>query len=272
MLFNKKFEQQQIGDVCLANGQVSFKGVRLNVYCFEIDGILIDSGSYSLLEQFKPFFNQAQIDKVMITHFHEDHTGGANYLQDTFQVPIYLNAATIDECSQKADYPLYRKLFWGKRPAFKAQAIGKTFHSRSATWDVIETPGHAKDHLSFLNRQTGQLFTGDLYVTPKTKVILREESVPTIISSLERVLTYDFGEMFCCHAGYVENGRKALTNKLENLQELRHRIQVLREEGLTINEINERLFEKKYPITRFSLGEWDSKHIITSVLQNTSLQ
>lgn len=65
----------------------------------------------------------------------------------------------------------------------------KLFHIH-ATWDVIETPGHAIDHLAFLNRETGQLFTGDLYCQEMTKVILREESIPTIIESLKRVLTF----------------------------------------------------------------------------------
>src|SRR5690625_2901796 len=52
-------------------------------------------------------------------------------------------------------------LFWGKRRPFQAKPIGQTFNSRNATWDVIETPGHTKDHLSFLNQETGQLFTED---------------------------------------------------------------------------------------------------------------
>ncbi|MEK4229115.1 MBL fold metallo-hydrolase [Solibacillus sp. FSL H8-0538] len=268
MLFKKKFNENKIGNIRLGNGSIQFQRIRLNVYSFEVDGVLIDAGAHSLLQQFKPFFSEADVDQVIITHYHEDHTGCAKYLQDTYGYPVYMNEMTIPECQLKADYPLYRKLFWGARPAFGAQPIGKTFESRSATWDVIDTPGHAKDHLAFLNRETGQLFTGDLYVSPKTKVILREESVPTIIDSLERVLTFDFEEAFCCHAGYIENGRQALTNKLDYLLELQHRVQGLRAEGLSENEIHEQLFSKKYPITRVSFGEWDSKHIVASILKN----
>lgn len=268
VLFKKKFERSEFGNVRMGNGSVRLQAVNLNVYAFETDGILIDTGSFTLLEQFKGFFEEVDFEKVVITHAHEDHTGGASYLQQQYGTSIYMNEMSINECMKKANYPFYRKVFWGKRPAFTAEAIGETFESRNASWDVIETPGHSKDHLSFLNCETGQLFTGDLYVTPKTKVILREESIPTIISSLERVLTNDFEEVFCCHAGYVKDGRKALSRKLEYLLEMRDKIQLLREEGLTEKEINEQLF-KKYPITRLSLGEWDSKHIVTSVLKNT---
>src|SRR5690606_7511166 len=99
---------------------------------------------------------------------------------------------TIASCAQPADYPLYRKLFWGKRKPFHARAMPETFQSRTAAWDVIDTPGHAHDHKAFLNRDTGQLFTGDLFVNERTKVVLAEENIPDIIKSLDRVLKYDF--------------------------------------------------------------------------------
>src|SRR5699024_12566035 len=88
----------------------------------------------------------------------------------------YMSEIKREYCMTKADYPLYRKIFWGKRKPFRAEPIGETFTSRNATWKVIKTPGHAIDHLAFLNKETGQLFTGDLYCQEKTKVILREES------------------------------------------------------------------------------------------------
>src|SRR5699024_7136234 len=204
--------------------------------------------------------------QVMITHYHEDHTGGAGFLQKNFGLPLYMNEITIDDCARKANYPLYRKIFWGRRRPFQAEPIAETFTSRNAVWDVIETPGHTKDHLSFLNRQTGQLFSGDLYVHPQTKVILREESMPRIMQSIKKVLDYDFGEMFCCHAGYVKNGRQALTEKLNYLRELEEKIHTLHQQGCSAPEIQSKIFKKKYPITLFSMGEWNTTHVITSFL------
>lgn len=266
MLLKKKSERAVSGDVQILNGFVSFQGVRLNVYSFAVDGLLIDTGSQSLIEEFKPFFAEVDVDQVVITHHHEDHTGGAAYIQKTFGWPVFIHEMSVAICQKKASYPLYRKLFWGKRAPFTPQALGKTITSRSATWDVIATPGHAADHVAFYNRKTKQLFTGDLYVTPKTKVVLRDESIPTIIASLEHVLTYDFDEVFCCHAGYVQNGRAALQKKLDYLYELREKVYTLQKEGLSVSEMNNELFGKKYPIVKFSGGEWDSKHIITSIL------
>ncbi|MFS0690057.1 MBL fold metallo-hydrolase [Sporosarcina sp. 179-K 8C2 HS] len=256
----------EISNVRFVNGVVRLNNVKLNVHCFETDGVLIDTGSQSLAEEFKAFFAQADVDKVVITHAHEDHSGGAQYLQSELNLPIFMNEMAINDCARKADYPFYRKFFWGRRKPFEAQPIGETFRSRNADWTVIATPGHAKDHLAFLNKEEGQLFSGDLYIHPKTKLILRDESIPTIISSLEKALSYDFGELFCCHAGYVKDGRMALQKKLAYLQELRENTLALRKKGYEVQEIHARLFTKKYPITYFSFGEWNSIHIVRSIL------
>lgn len=177
----------------------------------------------------------------------------------------------LQSISPPRNVPLYRQLFWGRRQPFSAQAVEGTFQSRNASWHVLNTPGHSRDHLAFLNQEIGQLFSGDLYVNPKTKVILREESLPTIMRSIEHVLTYDFDEMFCCHAGYVKDGRQTMTNKLENLKELEEKILSLHKQGYTNKEIQKTIFPKTYPITYFSLGEWDTMHVINSFINERNI-
>ncbi|MGM9988155.1 MAG: MBL fold metallo-hydrolase, partial [Bacillaceae bacterium] len=258
VFLKKKAELGEKDGVAYLNGKVKFQGVSLNVHSYLVDGVLIDTGAQSLHTHFEAFIDKTDFEQVMLTHFHEDHTGCAAYVEKTKKLPIYLSEKTIDYCTQRADYPLYRQLFWGRRKPFHAYAMPETFTSRHATWDVIDTPGHAFDHKAFLNRETGQLFTGDLYVNERTKVVLAEESIPTIIHSLERVLTYDFQDVFCSHAGFVENGRIALQRKLDYLLSIQHDVLTLQKEGHSAEVIRHKLFPKKYPITKFSSGEWDS--------------
>jgi endoribonuclease LACTB2 len=267
MLFKKGFAQQTMNGVQMGNGTVSFRGVKLNVHCFFTDGVLIDTGARSLEKLFKPFFKQLAIEKVVMTHFHEDHTGCAAFLQEELQLPLYMNDIMIPYCQKKADYPFYRQVFWGRRKPFLAEPIGETFQSQNATWKVIQTPGHAIDHVAFLNEVTGQLFTGDLYCQEKTKVVLREENIPVLIDSLTNILTYDFEEVFCNHAGPLKNGRTALKRKLDYLLELQGKILKLHDEGKTPEEINNTLFPRKYPIMYFSSGEWDSIHIVNTIIE-----
>jgi len=58
MFVKKGFKQQTINDVGIGNGTVEFQGVKLNVQCFVVDGVLIDTGAKSLEKEFKPFFKQ----------------------------------------------------------------------------------------------------------------------------------------------------------------------------------------------------------------------
>ena len=272
MLFKKESHTDEKNGVSWLNGRVQFQSIALNVHSYLVDGVLIDTGGQSLFKQFKAFIDEADFDKVMLTHYHEDHTGNAAYIGKTKNVPIYLSGKTMDYCTQKADYPLYRKLFWGKRKPFHAEPMPETFQSRNATWDVIDTPGHAHDHKAFLNRNTGHLFTGDLYVSPRTKLVLAEEDVPTIIRSLERVLTYDFDNIFCSHAGYIEDGRQAIERKRENLLSVQHDVLALKNEGKPAGVIRKELFPKKYPITKISGGEWDSLHIVNSIMNENGFR
>lgn len=272
MFLKKKSSLGEKNGVSYLNGEVRFQSVSLNVYNYLVDGVLIDTGAQSLHTFFESFIDQGDFDQVMLTHFHEDHTGCAAYIEKTKICPIFLDEKTIGYCTQRADYPLYRQLFWGRRKPFQAQAMPKTFLSRNAAWDVIDTPGHAHDHKAFLNRETGQLFTGDLYVSEKTKVALAEESIPDIIQSLDRVLTYDFQDVFCNHAGFVEDGRAALNRKLDYLLSIQHDVITLHNEGVSPRVICEKLFPKKYPIIKFSSGEWNSLHIVTSILNEYILE
>lgn len=268
MLLKKRADSGEKNGVSFLNGQVQFQGVSLNVYTYVIDGVLIDTGAQSLRKHFEEFIDKSDFDQVMLTHYHEDHTGCAAYIKKTKNMPIYLNEKTIEYCAQPADYPLYRKLFWGKRKPFHARAMPETFTSRNATWDAIDTPGHAFDHKAFLSQETGQLFTGDLFVSERTKVVLAEENIPDIIRSLERVLTHDFQDVFCSHAGFVENGRTALERKRDYLVSLQQDILALQKEGNPAEVIRNKLFPKKYPIIKFSGGEWDSLHIVSSIMND----
>jgi len=266
MLFKKNITYNTVNNVHMANGFVEFQSVRMNVFSFITDGLAIDAGPHTLKNDLIPFFQNHPIDALYCTHIHEDHTGNARWLQDQFEIPVYLNKKSIQEAEKNGKYRLYRKLYWGKRNAFRPTAMPEKFTSRNGEWISIFTPGHSYDHMALLNKTTGQLFSGDLYVQRKTKLILEEESIPQIIQSLEHVLKYDFDEVFCNHAGFLKDGRKKLGEKLDYLQHLKADILDLHQKGLTVDEIHHHLFPKKYPIITFSRGQWHSRHIITSIL------
>ncbi|WP_225435167.1 hypothetical protein [Bacillus aerolatus] len=107
-------------------------------------------------------------------------------------------------------------------------------------------------------------------MAPKTKVIMDSESIPVIMDSIRTLLSYDFGPMFCSHAGYIQDGKKMLKQKLNYLENLCEEVKDFHKQGLSINEINKKLFPRKYPIVEVSGGQWDSIHIISSIVSMKS--
>lgn len=254
------YEKENV--ICL-EASVPYAG---KVFSFITDGLAVDTGPGSFSKAFTEFYQDASFDSVALTHSHEDHSGNALWIEQQLQKPIFVHEKGLGICAQDTPYPKYRQAVWGKREIFHPAPLGETVQSRSNEWKVLYTPGHAEDHASFFNEQTGVLFSGDLFVSPKTKLILREESIPVTMDSIRYVLSHDFGPMFCCHAGYVENGREMMELKLEYLENISGEVKYLHSTGLSAAEIQKKLFPKQYPIIAASDGEWDSIHIVASIL------
>jgi len=261
------FEREDV--ICLEG---VLKDSGRTVYSFLTDGMLIDTGAEKLQESMRAFCKNHRFDFVALTHSHEDHTGNAAWIQENIQVPLYVHPDSIKFCAAPGIYPVYRQLTWGQRRAFTAQPLGTSIRSRTLEWQVIYTPGHADDHMAFYHPETGRLFSGDLFVSPKTKVSMASESIPLIMESLRTLLALDITSLFCSHAGYFANGREQLERKLAFLEKLSRQVKTLSSQGYTALEIQKQLFPVPNPIIAFSDGEWDSLHVITSILNGLSVK
>jgi len=263
------YEKEDV--ICIEgnNGVSGHKG--RTVYAFLVDGMLIDTGFKHLESDLIPFYENHFIELVTLTHSHEDHSGTASWFQENRNIPIYVHEKGISICADPCPYPKYRQLTWGVRKEFTALPLGETIQTGRQEWKVIYTPGHADDHISLYHKETGRLFTGDLFVAPKTKVIMDSESIPVIMDSIRTLLSHDFGPMFCSHAGYIQDGKRMLKQKLNYLENLCEEVKNLHNQGLSINEINKKIFPKKYPIVEVSGGQWDSIHIISSIVSDKKL-
>lgn len=257
----KVYEKEQV--LCVEG---ILEETRSKVFVYLVDGMLIDTGAEKLQKELEVFFTDHSFDQVVLTHHHEDHTGNAAWLQQHVEVPFFLHPLGMPIIEDDGEYPEYRKITWGNRRAFNALPLGERVRSRTLDWQVIHTPGHADDHVALFHEESGRLFTGDLFVSPKTRVMMKTESVPLIMASLRKLLTLPFTSVFCSHAGFLENGRALLEQKLNHLENLQQTIIDRYKKGQTPSEINQQLFQKTYPIIKFSNREWDTIHIVTSVV------
>jgi len=74
--------------------------------------------------------------------------------------------------------------------------------------------GWVKDHTVYLEEENGRLFSGDLYLGDHIKYFRSDERLIDQITSLKKILKFDFDALFCAHNPRLENGRARLKNKL----------------------------------------------------------
>ncbi|RNF41143.1 MBL fold metallo-hydrolase [Planococcus salinus] len=256
-------EYEKEGVIC-AEGYL--EATKRKIFVYLVDGMLVDTGPKRMEPDFTSFYDKHSFDKVVLTHSHEDHSGTASWIQTNRDVPIYMHENGIALCAKPGNYPEYRQHSWGVRDAFDALPLRDTIRSRNLTWDVIYTPGHADDHVALLHKETGRVFTGDLFVQTKTKISMNTESIPQIMESIRTLLSYDISSMYCSHSGYFENGRETLQKKLDYLEELSATVERLYREGKSPEAIANQLFPKNYPIIARSEREWHPIHLINSIL------
>ncbi|WP_245843917.1 MBL fold metallo-hydrolase [Oceanobacillus rekensis] len=235
---------------------------------FLVDGMLIDTGPQCLEKEIISFYKEHSnmIQLVALTHSHEDHSGTAPWIQKNLDIPIYVHPKGIQVCKKNSPYPKYRQATWGSRKEFNPLPLESKIKSVNEEWEVIYTPGHADDHVAFYHEQTGRLFSGDLFVSTNPKVIMCSESIPVIMNSIRKLLTYDFKSMYCSHAGYFKDGKSKLERKLEYLEYIYSEVEKMHRKGHSIVEIHKSLFPKVYSIVEFSNAEWDSIHIVSSII------
>lgn len=138
--------------------------LRCNCYLIEKNGkcLLVDPGDW--YEKILNFIAGKEIEGILITHHHFDHVGCLENLVHDFHYPVYDS----------------NNLFEGK------QKIG------SFSCEVIYTPGHAKDCISFYFPDDEIMFTGDfLFYRTIGRCDLKDSDIEEMHQSIEKIKQYD---------------------------------------------------------------------------------
>lgn len=240
----------------------------MNVHCFIVDGILIDTAQSLMRKDLMSILKTRKIDKVLLTHFHEDHSGNAAEIKRSFNIPVYGHPLTIKKMGKGYRILPFQHLMWGKADLLDMELVPPIIKGNSIELEPVHTPGHSKDHTVYYEKKQGWLFSGDLYLADKIKYFRADENFHDTIASLKKVLSLDFNSLFCAHCPQPAKGRKLILKKLEYLKNFKGETNRLHKQGHDIKSIIEKMNMKEAALIKlFTFGNVSLAHMVRSSIE-----
>lgn len=104
---------------------------------------------------------QPPVEGVLLTHWHDDHTGGSTWARDTLRAPVYMSAADLDVL--RARHP-------GRDEISVIEPGPVTVGS--LTFQILAAPGHTAGQLNVWLPDTRVLLAGDNVLGSTTSVVV----------------------------------------------------------------------------------------------------
>jgi glyoxylase-like metal-dependent hydrolase (beta-lactamase superfamily II) len=240
------------------------------VNAYLVDGLLIDAGCPHTARELVDWCRDQTIHRIVNTHHHEDHAGGDALLRQRLDLPVLAPVSAVAVLAYAPSIPLYRRIVWGQPAPVLAQPLEDEVETDRYRFQVIPTPGHAFDHVCLFEPCMGWLFSGDLFIHERVRYLRADEDAPAILDSLRRVLRLEPRLLICSHAGVVEDACGAIERKINYWETLADRAAALRAEGLSLQQISNRLLGSEGVMTLVSRGEFARVNLIRSLLSEVS--
>ena len=252
---------ERFGDVTrLRMSSGPSRAIGLDVSAYVIRGLMVDSGFAGARPELLASVDAERVRGAIATHWHEDHAGNVEALARR-GLPLWLHADTEARVRQPPALRFYRRLTWGRPPA----VVSPIEPFDAPELERIHTPGHSSDHHVVWDRETGTLFSGDLWLGVRSRVVHASEDPYRIIESLERVRALAPARMFDAHRGVIDDPVRALTAKIDWLGDTLGEIERCVAAGLSDRAIVRRVLGGEELAAYFSGGEYSRRNLVAAV-------
>ncbi len=238
-------------------------GISSSCILYRLKSTLIDTGPPNQWPLVRRFIRERDVERVLVTHYHEDHSGNAAHLKRETGADVFLPAEGME--FMRVGFPLrpYQRVIWGKPGRLEPlPSPEETTVEGGLRLRAVHSPGHSPDMTCYLEPERGWLFTGDLYIASKPRFMRADEDVHEQIASLRRVIELDFETVFCAHRGVVADGRAALRAKLDYLVSLRDEVRELHVRGRTVPEITRTLLGRESFMSFITFFHFSKRNLV----------
>ncbi|MEH0154350.1 MBL fold metallo-hydrolase [Limibacter armeniacum] len=242
------------------------------VRCYAVDGLLIDSGLSCFTNEVLSFATAANVNQVVITHHHEDHSGNALALTKA-GYPVLASSATNHILSNGFGIHFYQQVVWAPAPVTSTSELGSEVKTNRYNFQVINVPGHATDQVALYEPEKQWLFSADAFLADKVKYFRKDEDFLQSLDSVQKLSKLKVKKIFCCHRPTFQDAETALKRKLDFMLNLKERTISLKKEGYSIDEITLQLLGKEDRLMYwFTAGDVSKRNVIRSILEGPVLR
>lgn len=155
------------------------------------DGVAIDPGSSKMRNSLRRHLdaNSLTTHAVTATHHHEEHSGNLAWLSSRLNADLLLAPQTCERL-RTLRLPWMRRMIIGQPVPLtvSAKPLGVRVATAHSELQVIPTPGHSDDHVSFYDPRFKLLFAGDSFMGSYFSSPNPEVDSLVWIQTLERLL------------------------------------------------------------------------------------
>mgnify|MGYP003575421961 CR=1 FL=1 len=233
--------------------------VGYDVSAYLCRGVLIDTGFLHCEADLIRALTKHRARGTIVTHWHEDHAGNAALLAEA--MPMWMPSGTEAMLRERPQVKFYRHFTWGRPNPLIVPLEPCDFGPLRA----IATPGHSPDHHVIFDPETSTLFSGDLWLGVRVKVVGARENPYEILTSLDRAIALGPRRMFDAHRGLVEKPVVALRAKKEWLEPTVADIEQRLDAGDDERVILRAVLGGEEKTALFSQGEYSRRNLVRAV-------
>jgi glyoxylase-like metal-dependent hydrolase (beta-lactamase superfamily II) len=230
------------------------------VSAYLVRGVLVDTGFHRARGEMGGALDDLQVRGAIVTHWHEDHAGNVELIASR-GIPLLVRDDTADILRRRPSVRLYRRAVWGHPPALRARVTPLD----PGSLEVIHTPGHSPDHQVVWDPTTDTMFSGDLWLGVRARVMHESENPYEIVESLRRVLDRRPARLFDAHRGLIAKPATALQAKIDWMIETIGEIERRIGEGWSDRAIVRRVLGGEELFSLASAGEYSVMNFARAV-------
>jgi len=181
------------------------------------DPILVDAGTgmhhQDIVRWLSFTARQSKVRRIVLTHRHYDHTGGAAALAKELRAEVLMHPGDAPAVWDGDVHQTLAYMFGAPGQPVPVTDLreGEVLSTGDASYEVLHTPGHTSGGLSLWDRENRVLLPGDtVFVGGVGRWDLPSGNFEQLVGSVKKLLSLSPQELYPGHGDFCQKGAEGV--------------------------------------------------------------